>query len=130
MNKYLASALIFALPAVALGQQRIGYLIEDILNFFARVVTFLGPFLISIALLAFFYSLVMYLFKREEAPQAASYLKYSILILFVMVSIWGIIAFLQQNLGIGDGRDLYKTPGVYVPSVGTNNPPRTTGPIQ
>lgn len=119
MNKYLASAFIFALPAIALGQQRIGFLIEDILNFFARVVTFLGPFLISVALLAFFASLIFYLFKRDEMPQAKSYLWYSIMILFVMVSIWGIIAFLQQNLGIGDGRDLYKTPGVYVPSVGT-----------
>lgn len=114
MKRLLASAFVFALPAIAFGQQRIGYLFQEILNFFAGVIQFLGPVLIALALLAFFSSLIMYLFKRDDAPNSGKYLTYSILILFVMVSIWGIIAFLQQNLGIGDGRDLNTTPGVRI----------------
>lgn len=117
MKRFLASAFIFALPAVAFGQQRVGALLRDILNFFADVIEFLGPVLISLALLAFFYSLIMFLFKREEAPNSGRYLTFSILILFVMVSIWGIIAFLQGNLGIGDGRDLTNPPRVVIPPI-------------
>jgi hypothetical protein len=112
MKRLLASAFVFVIPAIAFGQQRIGSLFQEILNFFAGVVSFLGPVLIAIALLAFFWSLINYLFRRDEAPNSGKYLGFSILILFVMVSIWGIISFLQQNLGIGDGRDLYNTPGV------------------
>ena len=117
MKRLLASAFVFVIPAIAFGQQRIGYLFQQILNFIADVIQFLGPVLISLALLAFFWSLIMYLFKREDAPNAGKYLGYSVLILFVMVSIWGIVAFLQQNLGIGDGRDLYNTPGVNIPNL-------------
>jgi len=112
MKRLLASSLVFALPAIAFGQQRIGTLFQEILNFFAGVISFLGPVAISLALLAFFWSLIVYLFKRDDAPNAAKYLGFSVLILFVMVSIWGIVAFLQDNLGIGDGRDLNRTPGV------------------
>jgi len=119
MKRLLASALLFALPAIAFAeQQKIGILFQQILNFFAGVVSFLGPVLISLALLAFFWALIQYLFNKDaKAEDSKKYLGYSILILFVMVSIWGIIAFLQQNLGIGDGRDLYNTPGVNIPDL-------------
>ncbi len=117
MKRLLASAFVFVIPAIAFGQQRIGYLFQQILNFIADVIQFLGPVLISLALLAFFYSLIRYLFDKDNTASSKSYLGYSILILFVMVSIWGIVAFLQQNLGIGDGRDLYNTPGVNIPNL-------------
>lgn len=113
MKRLLASSLVFALPAIAFGQQRIGSLFQEILNFFAGVISFLGPVLISLALLAFFWALIQFLFNKEaKAEDSKKYLLYSVLILFVMVSIWGIVAFLQDNLGIGDGRDLNRTPGV------------------
>lgn len=112
MKRLLASAFVFVIPAIAFGEQRIGYLFQQILNFIAGVVSFLGPVLIGIALLAFFYSLVRFLYVKDDAGKSKEYLGYSILILFVMVSIWGIVAFLQDNLGIGDGRDLNRTPGV------------------
>lgn len=115
MKRLLASSLVFALPAIAFGQQRIGSLFQEILNFFAGVISFLGPVAISLALLAFFWSLILYLFKREETPNASKYLGFSVLILFVMVSIWGIVGFLQDTLGIGDGRELNRTPGVPIP---------------
>ena len=117
MKRLLASAFVFVIPAIAFGQQRIGYLFQQILNFIADVIQFLGPVLISLALLAFFYSLIRYLYDKDSTSNSKSYLGYSILILFVMVSIWGIVAFLQQNLGIGDGRDLYNTPGVNIPNL-------------
>lgn len=107
MKRLLASALVFALPAIAFAEQRIGNLFQQILNFFAGVVSFLGPVLISLALLAFFWALIQYLFNKDaKAEDSKKYLGYSILILFVMVSIWGIISFIQSNLGIEGGEQL------------------------
>jgi len=107
------SAFVFALPAVVFGQApgQIGSLFTNILNFVAGVISFLGPLLISIALLVFFYSLVQFLYNKDDAGKSKAYLGYSILILFVMVSIWGIVGFIQSNLNIR-GDDLQQTPGV------------------
>ena len=120
MKRFLASAFVFVIPAIAFGQQRIGYLFQQILNFIADVIQFLGPVLISLALLAFFWRNIVALAKKDELVSKAEtkwYLFWGIIALFVMVSIWGIVAFLQQNLGIGDGRDLYNTPGVNIPNL-------------
>ena len=118
MKRLLASALVFALPAIAFADQRIGYLYQQRLNFFAGVVSFLGPVLISLALLAFFWALIQYLFNKDaKAEDSKKYLLYSILILFVMVSIWGIISFIQSNLGIEGGEQLRydEIPSVPIP---------------
>ena len=101
MNRFIYATLLFASPAMVFAQEAtIGSRITALLNFIAQVVSFLGPVLIGVAILAFFASLIVYLFKRDEAPNSGKYLAFSVLILFIMVSIWGIIAFLQSNLGI------------------------------
>lgn len=103
MKRLLASAFAFALPAVVFAQSgsgEIGFLFRRILNFIGDVVQFLGPLLIAIALLAFFYSLIRFLLDKDGTGKSKEYLGYSILILFVMVSIWGIVRFIQSNLGI------------------------------
>ncbi len=117
MKQFLASVAVFAMPAIAFGQQPVGGLIRSILNFFSDVVNFAGPFLIAVALLAFFWSLIKFLFESDKTKESKDFLVWSIIILFVMVSIWGIIAFFQSNLGIGDGRDLVNTPRVVVPGI-------------
>lgn len=118
MKRLLALVVAFALPAIALGQDgRIGTLFREILQFVADVVNFLGPLLIAIALLAFFVSLVRYLYDKDNTGNSRTYLGYSILILFVMVSIWGIVRFIQVNLGIRDGLDQVDTPRVVVPPI-------------
>lgn len=117
MKRLLASALVFALPAIAFAEQRIGNLFQQILNFFAGVVSFLGPVLISLALLAFFWSLIRFLYAKDSTQDSKKYLGYSVLILFVMVSIWGIISFIQSNLGIEGGEQLRQDeiPSVPIP---------------
>ena len=117
MKQFLASVAVFAMPAIAFGEQQVGGLIRSILNFFGDVVAFAGPFLIAVALLAFFWSLIKFLFDSEKTKESKDFLIWSIIILFVMVSIWGIIAFFQDNLGIGDGRDLINTPQVPIPVI-------------
>ncbi len=82
------------------------------------IVTRLVPFAVGVAVLVFFYFLIVFIAKGgEDANTKAATLKgmgYSILALFVMVSIWGIVGFLGSMFGIGQGGNV-PIPGVPVP---------------
>ncbi len=75
------------------------------------------PLLVGVALLAFFWFLIEFIWKgKESADEQAKGKKgmmYSILAIFVMVSIWGIIAFIGGILGISPGGTMsgFKLPG-------------------
>jgi hypothetical protein len=75
------------------------------------------PLLVGIALLAFFWFLVEFIWKGKDNPdeqkKGKSGMFYAILAIFVMVSIWGIIAFVGQLLGINQGGTMggFKLPG-------------------
>ncbi len=81
--------------------------ITNILVFFSEILGMIGPILVALATLAFFWFLVMFIWKGgEDAAKKAESVKgmgYSILALFVMVSIWGIIGLVGNIFGIGQG---------------------------
>lgn len=83
------------------------------------IVTRLVPFAVGVAVLAFFWFLIQFIMKGGESGDAkTSAMKgmgYSILALFVMVSIWGIIGVFGSMLGIGQGGSV-PIPGVPVPT--------------
>jgi hypothetical protein len=83
------------------------------------LVTRLVPFAIGLAVLAFFWYLIQFIWKgAEDAGKKAEAMKgmgYSILALFVMVSIWGLVGFLGSLFGIGQGGTT-PIPGVPVPA--------------
>ena len=58
---------------------------------------------ISLALLAFLWGLTRTIFdagNAEKREEGRSIMKYGILALFIMISIWGIIGFFQQGFGL------------------------------
>ncbi len=71
------------------------------------VVSRLGVLMIGLGLLAFFWYLIQYIWKGDESPEKRQEglkgMGYSILALFVMVSIWGIIGLMANILGTGVG---------------------------
>lgn len=78
----------------------------------------LVPFAVTAAVLVFFYFLIMFIAKADSSDKRSDYLKgmgYSILALFVMVSIWGIIGLLGSILGVGQGGNI-PIPGVPRPN--------------
>jgi hypothetical protein len=87
----------------------------------------LVPFAVGVAVLVFFWYLIQFIIKgnADAAAKDASVkgMGYSILALFVMVSIWGLIGFLGNLLGIGQGGGA-PIPGVPVPA----DIPKTTTP--
>lgn len=78
-----------------------------LLNLAQTIVARLVPFMIGLAVLAFFWFLVQFIWKGDEDPkkhaEGMKGMGYSLIALFAMVSIWGIIAFAGSILSIGQG---------------------------
>lgn len=81
------------------------------------VVARLVPLLVGLAMLAFFWFLVEYIWKGKDDPEV--YTKgragmfYSIVAIFVMVSIWGIVGLIGSIFGVeqGGGIQGFRLPG-------------------
>ena len=74
------------------------------------------PLLIGLAMLAFFYGLVMFIWKGKEGGETLAkskqFMIYSLGAIFVMVSIWGIIYLIQSILGVDP---TYRPTDIYIP---------------
>lgn len=73
----------------------------------SNIVGMLVPFAVSLAVLAFFWFLINFIWlakdKPEEQQKNMKGMGFSILAIFVMVSIWGIIGVLGNISGVGQG---------------------------
>jgi uncharacterized membrane-anchored protein len=73
--------------------------IIQIINAVAYVIGLIIPILIGVALIVFFWGLVQYI-RHPEFKTGRKTMIAGILALFIMVSVWGIIAFAQSALGV------------------------------
>ncbi|MBP6888690.1 MAG: hypothetical protein KBC21_03220 [Candidatus Pacebacteria bacterium] len=97
-----------------------------LLNFLAllqTIVSRLVPFAVGVAVIAFFWFLIRFIWQGAEDGEARGEslkgMGWSIIALFVMVSIWGLVGFLGSVTGIGQGG------GVPIPGVPTGTPAAT-----
>lgn len=99
MKKVILLALAFA-PTLAFAQGLTN--LEILLKSFGRLISLALPIVIALALLAFFWGLVKFLFAgADEAKQAGKRLMiWGIVALFVMVSVWGLVRFIGTALNI------------------------------
>jgi len=76
--------------------------IIQLINAVAYVVGLIIPILIGVALIFFFWGLIQYIRNagKKGHERGRKTMIAGITALFIMVSIWGIIAFLQSSLGI------------------------------
>jgi len=104
MKKVLVvSALLYAVPFLAFADvldtsKGIG----KVIALLTGLVNALIPLLVGAALVAFFWGLVLYIFKDagEGGGPGKKLMIWSLVALFVMVSVWGIIRLAQESLGI------------------------------
>ncbi|MEK7063513.1 MAG: hypothetical protein AAB955_02360 [Patescibacteria group bacterium] len=90
-------AFLAALPVAAFADTLI-----DVANTIGDIVGIVTPIVVAIALILFFWNLAMYFIgKEEDKKKAVSGMIYGVLILFVMVSIWGIVNVLQDTFNVG-----------------------------
>ncbi len=91
----LALALLPFTSFAALGN--INGLVTDI----GTIVNNIIPILFAVALLSFFWGLVKYIWSGEGgAEEAKSTMLWSIIALFVMASVWGLVNFLGDAVGV------------------------------
>ena len=111
MKKVIFATLALT-PAFAFAQT-LGN-IETLVQSIGNLVGLALPIVVAIALLAFFWGLVKFIFAQgnEEAKaDAKKIMLWGIIALFVMVSVWGLVLFIGNALGVQQG-DTIIVPGV------------------
>ncbi|MBX4192080.1 hypothetical protein KW798_01190 [Candidatus Parcubacteria bacterium] len=99
MKKTLFTTALFALPLVAAAQNITTALlrINDIVNI-------LIPLMIALALVAFFWGLVKYIWSSGEGhEQGKNVMIAGLVALFLMVSVFGIIRLVGDTFGVNGG---------------------------
>ncbi len=96
-----ASAAVVALPLMA-GAQAVGGNINALLSLVENVVGRLIPIFVALALIYFIWGLIKFVIAADaEAREDGKHMMWwGIVALFVIVSIWGIVAFIGNILGI------------------------------
>lgn len=98
-----ASTLGFiALPSIVAAQQTAAQGLLGTLALANRILNGLVGLMILVAILAFFWGLIKYLFSGggEDKSEGLKLMFYGVIAIFVMVSIWGIIKLLQNTFGV------------------------------
>lgn len=103
MKKILAltTGSLSLFPLIASAQT-----FTSVINTISNIVNQLIPLFLALALLAFFWGLITYIWKSGDAEaqeQGKNIMIAGIVGLFVMVSIWGIIGIIANTFGIQTG---------------------------
>ncbi len=99
MNKFLKAGVVAAalMPAFAFADT-----LMDVANTVGDLVGLITPIVVALALVFFFWSLAQYFLAADDKKKGAVQgMIYGVLILFVMVSIWGIVNVLQDTFNVG-----------------------------
>lgn len=116
-KKISALALAFLFPSFAFAADDL----QGVFCILGQLVLQLTPIVFALALLAFFWGLAMYMFSLSGGDGAAAHSAYGapaspqgkqsgrtimmwgLIVLFVMVSVWGLVKILQTTFGINGG---------------------------
>jgi hypothetical protein len=111
----IAVAALAFLPMLSFAQNDAPSLgnIETLVESIGRIVNLLTPILIGLALLAFFWGLIKYIFSEGDdgKKDGKKLMIWGIIAIFIMVSIVGIIRFIGNAFGVDQGGAL-PVPGV------------------
>jgi hypothetical protein len=100
MKKFIIPALAFA-PTLVFAQNLTG--LDTLVQSIGRLVRLALPVVVGIALLAFFWGLAKFIFQQgneEQKTEAKKIMIWAVVAFFVMVSVWGLVGFLQRAFGI------------------------------
>ncbi len=109
MKKYFLLLFIGLIPNIASAQ------VEGLKEFvvaFGKLVNTALPIVVSLTVLVFFWGMAKYLFSagdKSKLSEGRNMMVFCTLALFVMVSVWGIVMFFQQNLNITDSSKVLRT---------------------
>lgn len=115
MKKFALAILLFA-PTLAFAQQ-LGN-VEELMRSIGRLVGIALPIVVALALLAFFWGLVKFIFAQgnEDAKaDAKKIMLWGLVALFVMVAVWGLVRFIGTALGVNPEGTPQVVPTVPIP---------------
>lgn len=99
MKKLALTLGILALPVVTFAQQLDN--LKTLVGSIGEIIDLIIPILFAVALLGFFYGLVSYIFGAEQnKDQAKKTMIWGVVALFVMASVWGLVKFLGDAVGV------------------------------
>lgn len=99
MKKALTIAGAWALPFVAFAQS-----LQTVLVTVSNILGILVPIFITLAVLAFFWGLVKYLWGGAEDKDAAKNIMiWGVIAIFVMVSVFGLVQLIGNTFGVNQG---------------------------
>src|SRR3989344_425085 len=96
---YLAAVAVAAMPLATFAA---GAQLENLMDTIGRLVKSAIPILVGLALVFFIIGLIRFVIAAEEEKrkEGKSMMWWGVVALFVIVSIWGITAFIGEQLGI------------------------------
>lgn len=114
MKRFIIGISALVLPAVAFAAEPLNN-VSNLIGSIGTIINKTLPILVALALLFFFYGLVRFILSGgdESAKVSAKHtMLWGIVALFVMVSVWGLVSFLGDALGIKQGQSLPSVPNV------------------
>lgn len=99
---------LFVLPFVSFAQQLTN--VKTLVTSVGDILKMAIPILFTLALLGFFWGLIMFIFGAEEGKEGArKKMVWGIVALAVMSSIWGLVKFLGDAVGVGQDATTLQT---------------------
>lgn len=102
--------IALSFPTVAFAQGRILFLVQDLRFIIDLLIVVVG----GIALLVFFWGLVKFIYSAsaEGKSEGKGFMLWGVVALFVMVSVWGLVNFIQRELLPGTDFGDPRLPGI------------------
>ena len=102
MKKLVILAGVLALPLTTLAAGADLGNISTLVSSIGNIVNKAIPILFAIGLLGFFYGLVSYIFGADDnKDKAKKTMIWGVVALFVMASVWGLVNFIGDAVGVG-----------------------------
>jgi hypothetical protein len=127
MKKILLSLGMVSIVGVASAQQVLSN-VDNIINKLKEIVSGgVAGLLMSLVFVVFLLSIITFIWKRRSGDDkgmndAKNMLGWSVIAMFVMVAIWGLVVFLSQTFGVGLGGNVYKPATLPVEKTTGGNP--------
>ena len=96
--KYVFPLSVAVFPVITFAAADLG----SLLGKFYGIVEALIPIIIGLAVLAFIWGILKYVVAKgeEDRKEARNVMIYGIIVIFVMVSVWGLVNLLGETIGL------------------------------
>jgi heme/copper-type cytochrome/quinol oxidase subunit 4 len=94
---FLPSLLLYTIPVLALAQPST---FSDLINLFIDIINEAIPIIIALAIVVFFWGLAKFIISTgggKEKEDAKNIIFWGIIVLFILLSIWGIVRLLKDT---------------------------------